>query len=101
MNINQLMKQAQQMQKSLAEAQSKLAVTETEGSAGYGMVHVVIDGKGAIKTLTIDPKLMNPDDADMVADLVVVAFNEAKAKLDEIASTSMSGLVPPGLKLPF
>ncbi len=101
MNIAQLMKQAQQMQKSLAEAQTKLAATETSGSSGNGMVNIVIDGKGAIKTLTIDPKLMNPDDADMVADLIIVAFNEAKGKMESIASESMSGLVPPGLKLPF
>lgn len=75
MNINQLMKQAQQMQKNLLDAQNKLAETELTGSSGNGMVIIVINGKGDIKSLTIDPKLMIPEEADIVSDLVIAAYN--------------------------
>ncbi len=101
MNINQLMKQAQQMQKNLLDAQNKLAETELTGSSGNGMVIIVINGKGDIKSLTIDPKLMIPEEADIVSDLVIAAYNDAKAKLESKISQNMSGILPQGMSLPF
>lgn len=101
MNINQLMKQAQQMQKNLMDAQNKLAEEEFTGTSGNGMVKIVINGKGEIKSLTIDPKLMIPEEADIVSDLVIAAYNDAKAKLESRISQNMSGILPPGMQLPF
>ncbi len=101
MNINQLMKQAQQMQKNLAEAQNKLAETEFSGLSGNGMVKITINGKYDIKSLNIDSTLMIPDEADIVSDLVIAAYNDAKAKLEAKAAENMNGILPPGVSLPF
>lgn len=100
-NFSQLMKQAQQMQAKLMAAQNKVAEMELTGSAGSGMVTIIITGKGDIKKLTIDPKLMVPEDADMVSDLVIAAYNEAKKKLEDTMAENMGGILPPGMKLPF
>ncbi len=101
MNINQLMKQAQQMQKNLAEAQNKLAETEFSGSSGNGMVKITINGKYDIKSLNIDSTLMIPDEADIVSDLIIAAYNDAKAKLEAKTAENMGGILPPGMSLPF
>jgi DNA-binding YbaB/EbfC family protein len=100
-NFNQLMKQAQQMQTKLMEAQNKINDLEITGTSGGGMVSVVINGKIDIKKLIIDPKFMSPDDAEIVSDLIVAAFNDAKAKLEVEMAEHMGGLVPPGMKMPF
>lgn len=100
-NFNQLMKQAQQMQAKLMESQKKMEELEIEGNSGGGMVVVVISGKGSIKKLTIDPKLMNPDDAEIVSDLIIAAFNDAKNKLEAKMSEEMGSLLPPGMKFPM
>jgi DNA-binding YbaB/EbfC family protein len=101
MNINQLMKQAQQMQAKLMEAQNKMNDLEIVGTSGGGMVSIIISGKGAMKKLTIDPKLMSPDEAEIVADLIVAAFNDAKSKLEAQMSEQMGNLLPPGMNMPF
>jgi len=100
-NLNQLMKQAQQMQAKLMEAQNKMNELEITGTSGGGMVEIIISGKYEMKKVSIDPKLLSPDDADIVADLIVAAFNDAKSKLEAKISEQMGGLMPPGMKMPF
>ncbi|MDR1235936.1 MAG: YbaB/EbfC family nucleoid-associated protein [Holosporaceae bacterium] len=100
-NFNQLMKQAQQMQAKLMEAQSKINDLEITGTSGGGMVSIVISGKTEIKKLTIDPKLMSPDEAEILSDLIIAAFSDAKSKLEAEMSGHMGGLLPPGMKMPF
>lgn len=102
-NLNNLLKQAQQMQSKLMEAQAKLAELEISGNSGGGMVNVIITGNGQAKRVFIDPSLMVPQDVDVVSDLIVAAFNDAKNKLEKKASEQMNmdSLLPPGMKLPF
>ena len=99
--MNNLMKQAQEMQAKLMEAQSKIGELEIEGTAGGGMVTVVISGKVDLKKITIDPALLTADNADIVSDLIVAAFNDAKSKSEAKVSEYMGGILPPGVKLPF
>lgn len=100
-NFNQLLKQAQQMQEKLMEAQNKLNDLEIEGTSGGGMVKITISGKGEMKKIIIDPKLMTPDDLEIVCDLIVAAHNDAKSKLESKMSEQMGGFMPNGMKLPF
>ncbi|MBO7454113.1 MAG: YbaB/EbfC family nucleoid-associated protein [Alphaproteobacteria bacterium] len=100
-NFSDLMKQAQKMQKQLMDAQKKVEEMSVEGASGGGMVSIKMNGKYEIQSLTIDPKLMTPEDATMVSDLVVAAYNDAKKKVEEQISSGMSGILPPGMKLPF
>jgi len=100
-NFSDLMKQAQKMQKQLMDAQKKVDEISVEGASGGGMVVIKINGKYEIQSLTIDPKLMTPEDASMVSDLVIAAYNDAKKKVEEQISSSMGGILPQGMKLPF
>ncbi len=100
-NFSDLMKQAQKMQKQLMDAQKKVDELTVEGASGGGMVKIKLSGKFEIQGLVIDPKLMTPDDATMVSDLVVAAYNDAKKKIEEQISSNMGGILPPGMKLPF
>jgi DNA-binding YbaB/EbfC family protein len=93
------MKQAQQMQAKFMETQKKMENFEISGNSGGGMVTVVIGGKGDAKKITIDPNLMVPEDAEVVADLVVVAFNDAREKLEAKMREEMGIMLPPGMKL--
>ncbi len=106
MNLNKLMKQAQDMQKKMVEMQEKLGEMEIEGSAGGGMVKAVLTGKGEARRITIDSSIIDPNDKEMLEDLVVAAINDAKKKSDETISKEMGSLagglaLPPGMKLPF
>jgi nucleoid-associated protein EbfC len=105
MNINQIMKQAQAMQKKLEESQAKLAEAEFESTSGGGMVKTVINGKGVIKKLKIDPKIIDPSDPEMLEDLIIAALNEAKKKADDSSNSALSeltgGMNIPGLNLKF
>jgi hypothetical protein len=105
-NIGNLMKQAQQMQSKMAEMQAKLAEAEMSGASGGGMVQVTLNGKGDMRKLKIDPSLCSPDDVEVLEDLVLAAFNDAKAQIETLMSSEMQkvtgGLnLPAGLKLPF
>lgn len=105
-NIAGLMKQASQMQQKMADMQAKLEATEMEGVAGAGLVKVVLSGKGALKRVKIDPKLIDPAEAEMLEDLIAAAHADAKTKLDELmeaeTKNAMGGIsLPPGMKLPF
>jgi DNA-binding YbaB/EbfC family protein len=100
-----LMKQAQQMQDNLKQAQEDLARLEVEGQAGAGMVKVLMTCRHDVKRVTIDPSLLG-EDRDMLEDLVAAAINDAVRRVEAATQEKMSGLtmgmpMPPGLKLPF
>jgi len=105
-NIGNMMKQAQQLQKKMAEVQEKLSSIEVEGVSGGGMVKVIASAKGEIKRIMLDDSLMSKDEKEIAEDLIVAAINDAKKK-GEIASQeemkSVTGGIPlpPGMKLPF
>lgn len=100
-----LMKQAQMMQKKMEEAQEKLAQTEVTGVSGGGMVKVTITGKMTTKKIEIDKSLINPDEIDILEDLIVAACNDAQAKAEEMMNEGLKGVTGGlnlgGLKLPF
>ena len=105
-NLSGLMKQAQQMQEKMQEMQSKLEGMEIEGVAGAGLVTVTLSGKGDLRRLKIDPKIIDPADGEMLEDLIVAAHTDAKRKMEAAAAEEMQkvtgGLqLPPGMKLPF
>ena len=105
-NLGALMKKAQEMQSKVAEMQERLAAAEVVGTAGAGMVNVTVNGKGEVRSITIDPGLTSAEDVEVLEDLLVAAFNDAKAKVDAQVAEKMSELtggmaLPPGLKLPF
>ena len=105
-NIMGMMKQAQQMQEKMVEMQARLDATELEGVSGAGLVRLSMTGKGAVKTIKIDPKIVDPADVEMLQDLVMAAFADAKSKLDALTESEMKNAtggmsLPPGLILPF
>ncbi len=105
-NLGNLMKQAQQMQAKMAEMQEKMAETEVTGGAGGGMVSVTMNGKFDLKTIKIDPSLVDPAEVEMLEDLILAAFNDAKVKVETATQEEMSKLtgglsLPPGFKMPF
>lgn len=100
-DFSQIMKQAQQMQQKLMAEQEKLAQTEITGSAGGGLVEVVMSGKNEVKKVKIDPSLIDPQDVAMLEDLLVAAFNDAQQKVLSEMNQGLSGILPPGMKLPF
>ena len=105
-NLAGLMKQASQMQAKMQEMQAKLEAMEVEGEAGAGMVQVTLTGKAEMKRLKLDPKLLDPAEAEMLEDLIVAAHADAKRKVEQIMADEMQratgGLdLPGGLKLPF
>ena len=96
MDIQQMMKQAQQMQERL---QKELAQMQVEATAGGGMVTVVMSGTKQIRQLTIDPEIVSKDDIEMLQDLIMAAVNDAQRKVDEVVAKQMGGLMS-GFKLP-
>ena len=105
-NLAGLMKQAQQMQSKMEEMQSKLEAMEITGEAGAGMVKVTLNGKSDMRRVKIDPKLIDPADAEMLEDLILAAHRDAKSKIDAASAEEMQkvtgGLqLPPRMKLPF
>src|SRR5215469_7987079 len=105
-NLSGLMKQAQQMQAKMQEVQSKLESMEIEGEAGAGLVRVTLNGKGELRRIKVDPKVIDPSDAEMMEDLIVAAHANARQKLEAAAAAEMQRItgglqLPPGMKLPF
>lgn len=88
-NIQQMMKQAQKMQEQL---ESEMGQLEVEASSGGGMVNVTMDGKKQIRSITIEPESVDPDEVEMLQDLIVAAVNEAGRKVDEELSGHLGGL---------
>lgn len=105
-NIGQLMKQAQQMQKKMQDVQAKLDDMTVKGTAGGGMINVVMTCKGEVKKLTLDPSLVDKDEIEMLEDLITAAMNDAKGKAQALMDKEMAGVtggmgLPGGMKLPF
>ena len=101
MNMNSLMKQAQKMQKQMAEMQEDLSKKSLEVSSGGGAIKVTINGEKQITELAISPDAVDPDDIEMLQDLVMTAVNEAIRQMDEAVNNQMSkitgGVSMPGL----
>jgi hypothetical protein len=91
LDLNKLMQQAQQMQEQMQRAQAELANETVEASAGGGMVTVIATGAGEIKQITIDPKAIDPDDADLLADMVLAAVNEALRSAQNLMQSKLGG----------
>jgi nucleoid-associated protein EbfC len=103
LNMQQLMKQAQQMQQQLVAAQDELAALTVDGTAGGGLVRATMTGAGELTALAIDPKAIDPDDVETLQDLVVAAVRDAKRVADELAAQTMgplAGGMGGGLGLP-
>ncbi|HSK38755.1 MAG TPA: YbaB/EbfC family nucleoid-associated protein [Arenibaculum sp.] len=105
-NLGQMMKQAQQMQARMQEMQNKLAEVEVTGQSGAGLVAVTLNGRGEMKGMKLDKSVIDPDDPEVLEDLIVAAFNDAKAKVESHVADEtqkmMGGMqLPPGMKLPF
>jgi DNA-binding YbaB/EbfC family protein len=106
-NMNQMMKQVQKMQKDMLAAQEELAKATVTSSAGGGMVNVTVTGDLVVKDIMIDPDAIDPEDPELLQDMVLAAVNEALRQAQEMAATKMGGLtggldlggmgLPPGL----
>lgn len=105
-NFGDMMKQAAGLQKKMEEIQEKIAAMEAEGSAGAGLVSVVLNGKGYASKVSIDDKMFAEDEKEVLEDLLTAAINDAKAKLEQKSQEEMKAMteglpLPPGMKLPF
>jgi nucleoid-associated protein EbfC len=105
-NLGQLMKQAQAMQEKMAEMQAELEAVEMTGAAGGGGVQLTLNGKGDLKKVAIDKALVDPEEVEVLEDLIVAAFADARRKVTAYAEQEMQKLtgglqLPGGLKLPF
>ena len=105
-DLGGLMKKAQEMQTKMQEMQDELETREIEGQAGGGIVKVILDGKGNMKKVNLDPVVMSPDDHEILEDLIVAAHNDAKIRVekmmqDEMAKVTGGMQLPPGFKMPF
>lgn len=104
-SLDELMAAARNVQEQMARAQAQLDQIEVEGASGGGLVTVRATARGAVRGLTIDPSLLTADSKEMLEDLIVAAFNDAKTKADRQGSAEMGKLtagmqLPPGFKLP-
>lgn len=97
--IQELLKQAQRMQKRIKESQEELSNKVIEASSGGGMVKVSMNGNQEMLSLKIDKEVVNPDDVEMLEDLIVAAIEEARQKVKEMVESEMSGLTG-GIKIP-
>jgi DNA-binding YbaB/EbfC family protein len=105
-NLGNMLKQAQELQSKMADVQAKLSDVELDGSAGGGMVTVTLNGKGEMRRVKIDPTLVEPNEVDILEDLLIAAFNDAMVKVEAYVQEEMGKLtgglnLPAGLKLPF
>ena len=106
MNIDEIMKAAQNVQNELQKAQANLDTIEVEGQSGGGLVKVKATAKGRIIAVDLDESLLQPSEKNMLEDLIAAALNDARAKADAASNNEMSKLtsgmaLPPGFKLPF
>ena len=99
-----IMKKAKELQSKMQEMQEELATAEVEGVSGGGMVKITLNGKGEMKGLSIDQSLLNPEEGEILEDLVIAAHQDAKTKAEEEAAAKMKEVtgdlpIPPGMKL--
>lgn len=99
-NMQNMMKQMQKMQKKMAEAQEELGEQKIEGTAGGGMVTVIVTGHKEVVDVQIKPEAVDPDDIEMLQDLVLAATNDALKKVEELTNNTM-GQFTKGMNLPF
>jgi nucleoid-associated protein EbfC len=105
-NLGQMMKQAQEMQARMAEMQARLDQVEMTGAAGGGLVQVTLTGKGEMRKVKLDKSLIDPNEVEVLEDLILAAFTDAKQRVEAHVAEEMGKLtgglkLPPGLKLPF
>ena len=105
-DFNNMLKQAQELQKKMADAQKKVEELEAEGTSGGGLVKVKINGKNVTTSLSIDVSLISKDEREILEDLIVAALNDARENVQKKISEEMNSLtgglkLPPGMKLPF
>lgn len=98
-NMDQMMQQARKMQQQLAEAQASLQSQTVDASAGGGMVKVTVGGDMELKSIQIDPEAVDPDDIEMLQDMIVAAVNEGLRGVEELANRQM-GAITGGLNIP-
>jgi len=100
-NMNNMMKQIQKMQKDMTEAQEKLETENFEATAGGGAIKAIVNGKKELVSIELKPEIVDPDDIEMLQDLIIVAVNEALKTADEKMNNTMSkytnGMSMPGL----
>ena len=92
MDINKLMQQAQAMQKQLEKATEQINATEFEGTASNGLVKVTVNGENKVLAVSIDPPILNPDDKEMIEDLIMIAVNDAIGKADEMKKERLGSM---------
>tara|TARA_E500000331_G_scaffold353612_1_gene404654 strand:+ start:694 stop:1017 length:324 start_codon:yes stop_codon:yes gene_type:complete len=105
-NMSQIMKQAKAMQDKMSEIQKKIEETEIEGTSGGGAVKVLMNGKHELKKIKLDPDLLNPEESEVLEDLIIAAVNDVNKKIAENMSNQLGSIssgmgLPPGMKLPF
>jgi nucleoid-associated protein EbfC len=105
MNLNDIMKQAQQMQEKMQKAQQELANKEVQGESGAGLVKITMNGRHDVRKVSIDSDLLS-EDKEILEDLIAAAINDAVRKVEANNQDMMSGLtsglqMPPGFKMPF
>ena len=105
-DFNNMLKQAQEMQTKMMDAQKKIEEIEAEGTAGGGLVKVSVNGKNHVTNVTIDPTLLVADEVDILEDLILAAHNDAKDKVQQKSADEMSSItgglkLPPGFKMPI
>lgn len=98
-NMNQMMKQVKKMQEQMLKAQEELGTKSVEGTAGGGVVTVTVNGHKNVQSIIIKPEAVDPDDVEMLQDLVLTAVNDALNKVDELANKDM-GKFTGGMKIP-
>jgi len=101
-----MMKQAKQLQEKMQQMQEEVAALTLEGASGGGLVTVTVNGKSELKSVRIDPSLLKPEEAEILEDLIVAAYGDARAKAEAALAERMQAMtgglgLPPGLKLPF
>ena len=105
-NIGNMLKQAQKMQEKLNKMQEGLMELTAEGTSGGGLVTVTLNGKNSMEALKIDPSLASEDEVEVLEDLIIAAFNDAKGKIETKMEEQMAEItggmpLPPGFKMPF
>ncbi|PCJ86369.1 MAG: YbaB/EbfC family nucleoid-associated protein [Hyphomicrobiales bacterium] len=105
-NIMDMMKQAQGLQQKMQDAQAEIAGIEVVGTSGAGLVSVTINGNGDMRSMKIDPSLINADEVEILEDLIMAAHNDAKSKSATVIAEKMQAVtgglnLPEGMKLPF
>ena len=105
-NIGQMMKQVQEMQEKMQSMQEQMQEMSIEGTSGAGIVRVVLDGKGKMRSIKLDKTIVNADETEVLEDLIIAAVNDARNRTDDHVADEMQKLtggipLPPGMTLPF